>query len=257
MAMFSFKERVALITGAGGGIGAAAAKAYAEQGADVILFDINKDLVCENAKQLCAQGHKAKAYCVDVTNEAAIEKAMKEALHEFEKIDILLNNAGIARIGSVESMQEKDWDQVLDINLKSMFFMCKYIIPIMKENHYGRIVNVSSVNAILGDKADALIRHAYNASKSGVQGLTVGLNSSYMKHGITVNAIGPGLIHTPMTQDSLFKSPEFMQMYQALCPAGRAAEPQEITSTILYLSAEESAYVGGQCIYIDGGFSHV
>lgn len=257
MNMFDLTGKVAVITGASAGLGADAAKSYAAQGADVALLARRKEKLTAVAEEIRATGRRAIAVQCDVANEESVKSAVEEVLKEFGKIDILLNNAGIADLGAVDTMTVEQWDRSMDINVKGIFLMSKYIVPQMKERKYGKIVNITSVNAVLGDKTDALVRHAYNASKGAVMGLTVGMATSLMKYGITVNGVGPGLFESEMTADTLFKEERFMQMYNALCPASRPGQRGELNGTILYLSSDASSYVTAQTIFVDGGFTAV
>ena len=138
-----------------------------------------------------------------------------------------------------------------------MFHVSKYVVPLMRERGYGKIVNIASVNAVIADKQDVFIRHAYNASKAAVLGLTKGMACSYARYGITVNAVGPGLFASEMTESTLFRSEEFLTAYNALNPAGRPGDKNELNGTILYLSSDASSYVQGQLILVDGGMALV
>lgn len=255
MSLFDLTGKVAVITGASSGLGADAARAYAAQGADVALLARRKEKLTEVAKEIEATGRKALAVQCDVADEESVKNAVQEVLNAFGKIDILLNNAGVAYGGSVEELTVETWDKAMDTNLKGIFLMSKYIVPGMKERKYGKIVNVASVNAIVGDKVPALVRHVYNASKGGVMGMTIGMAASLMQYGITVNAVGPGLFESEMTADTLFKAQDFMNMYNALCPASRPGRRGELNGAILFLSSDASSYVAGQTIFVDGGFT--
>lgn len=255
MSLFDLTGKVAVITGASSGLGADAARGYAAEGADVALLARRKEKLAEVAKEIEATGRKAIAVQCDVSDEESVKAAVQEVLSHYGKIDILLNNAGIAYGGSVEDISTELWDKAMDINVKGIYLMSKYIVPGMKERKYGKIVNVASVNAIVGDKPAALVRHVYNASKGGVVGLTIGMAASLMQYGITVNAVGPGLFESEMTADTLFKAQDFMNMYNALCPASRPGRRGELNGAILFLSSDASSYVGGQTIFVDGGFT--
>ena len=257
MNLFDFSGRVAVVTGASSGLGADAAIAYAEHGASVALLARRKEKLEEVVEKITAKGGKAIAVQCDVGNEASIKAAVEEVINHFGKIDILLNNAGIAQGGSVETLTVEQWDNSMDINVKGIFLMSKYVIPHMKEKKYGRIVNVASVNAVLADKAPSLVRHVYNTSKAAVLGLTKGMAASYAIDNITVNAVGPGLFESEMTADTLFKHGEFMNMYNALCPAGRPGGRGELNAPVLFFSAEGNGYTTGQFILVDGGFGFV
>ena len=251
--MFNLEGKVAVVTGASSGLGHDAAVMYAEYGADVALLDLNENDLEKVKEEIEKLGRKVIAIECDVTKEAQVKDAVSKVLEVFSHIDILLNNAGIAVRGGVETLTEDEWDKSFNVNVKGMYLLSKYIIPGMKERKYGKIVNISSVNAVIADKNDIFIRHSYNASKAAVLGLTTGMACSYARYGITVNAIGPALFKTGMTKDTLFKSEEFLNGYNMLNPTGRPGNEKELTGTILYLSSDASSYVQGQFIIVDGG----
>lgn len=253
--LFDLAGKVAVVTGASSGLGADAARAYAAQGADVALLARRKEKLDEVVKEITATGRKAIAVQCDVSKEDSVKAAVEEVLNHFGKIDILLNNAGIAQGGSVETLTTEQWDNSMDINVKGIYLMCKYVIPQMKEHKYGRIVNIASVNAILADKPDALVRHVYNTSKAAVLGLTKGMAASYAQYNITVNALGPGLFESEMTADTLFKHQAFLNMYNSLCPASRPGAKGELNGPVLFFSSDAASYTTGQFIVVDGGFS--
>ncbi|WP_434565036.1 SDR family oxidoreductase [Thermoanaerobacterium thermosaccharolyticum] len=257
MSLFDLTGKVAVITGASSGLGADAARAYAEYGANVALLARRKEKLDSVVKEIEASGKKAIAIQCDVTNEENIKNAVEEIISYYGKIDILLNNAGIAVGGSVEDLTVEQWNRVMDTNVKGIYLMCKYVIPHMKERKYGRIVNISSVNAIVADKPEPLVRHVYNASKSAVIGLTIGMAVSLAEYGITVNAIGPGLFESEMTSDTLFKNENFLNMYNSLCPSSRPGEKGELNGPILFFSSDAVSYTTGQFITVDGGFTLV
>ncbi|MCR1841763.1 SDR family NAD(P)-dependent oxidoreductase [Murimonas intestini] len=251
--LFDLTGKTAVVTGASSGLGADAALAYAQSGADVALLARRVDKLNQVKEEIEKTGRRAVALACDVTEEGSVKGAVEEVLKEFGHIDILLNNAGVAVRGGVDSMSEEDWDRSFNTNVKGIFFMSKYIVPQMKERGYGKIVNIASVNAVIADKNDMFIRHSYNASKSAVLGLTKGMACSYARYGITVNAVGPALFETEMTAGTLFKSEQFLQGYSAMNPAGRPGKKGELNGTVLYLSSDASSYVQGQFIVVDGG----
>ena len=257
MNLFDLNGRVAIVTGASAGLGADAARAYAEAGADVALLARREDRLMTLAQEIESMGRKALAVQCDVTDEENVKLAINKVVEYFGRIDILLNNAGVAIKGAVHELSLDDWDKGMNTNVKGPFLMSKYVIPHMINAHYGKIVNVSSINAVIGDKNPALYRHVYNASKAAVMGLTVGMATSYMQHGITVNAIGPGLFESEMTANTLFKAEEFMKMYNYQCPASRPGKRGELNGTILYLSSDASSYVTGQTFFVEGGIKFV
>ncbi len=255
--LFDLTGKVAVVTGASSGLGADAALAYAQAGADVAVLARRVEKL-ENVKaEIEKTGRKAIAVACDVTDEESVKKAIATVLETFGKIDILLNNAGVAVHGGVDSMTEADWDKSFNTNVKGIFLTSKYVVPQMKERKYGKIVNIASVNAVLADKFDVFIRHSYNASKAAVVGLTKGMASSYAKYGITVNAVGPALFESEMTSGTLFKSEEFLKKYNTLNPSDRPGRRGELNGTILYLSSDASSYVEGQLILVDGGYALV
>jgi len=253
--MFELNGKVAVVTGASSGLGADAAMAYAAQGANVALLARRKDKLDAVVKEIEAMGKKAIAVACDVSDEENVKQAVAEVQAHFGKVDILLNNAGIAAHGSVEDLTVETWDQSMDINVKGIFLMCKYLVPQMKERKYGRIVNIASVNAIVADKPIALVRHVYNASKAAVLGLTKAMAATYAQYGITVNAIGPGLFESEMTADTLFKHEAFLQMYNSLCPASRPGAKGELNGPVLFFSSDACSYTTGQFLVVDGGFT--
>ncbi|KLE16559.1 glucose 1-dehydrogenase [Clostridium sp. C8] len=255
--MFELKGKIAVVTGASSGLGKDAAIAYAKEGANVCLLARRAEKIEDLAKEIESLGVKAIALKCDVTKEEEIKTAVEAIINRFGRIDILLNNAGIAVRGGVDTLSEEDWDKSMDTNVKGIYLVSKYVIPIMKNQNYGKVVNISSINALLADKSDIFIRHSYNASKAAVLGLSKGMAASYAKFGITVNSICPGLFESEMTEDTLFKSQEFLKSYNMLCPASRPAKKGELNGTILYFSSDASSYVTGQHIVVDGGLSIV
>lgn len=249
--------KVAVITGASSGLGADAALAYAEAGAKVALLARRAEKLETVKADILAKGGQAITVLCDVTDESSVENAFATVVKEYGRIDILLNNAGVAVRGGVDSMSVEDWDKSFDTNVKGIFLASKFAIPHMKANNYGKIVNIASVNAVIADKNDIFIRHSYNSSKAAVLGLTKGMAASYAKFGITVNAIGPALFESEMTASTLFKSEQFLAGYNMFNPTGRPGNKGELNGTILYFSSDASSYVQGQYVIVDGGSSIV
>jgi NAD(P)-dependent dehydrogenase (short-subunit alcohol dehydrogenase family) len=252
--MFDLTGKVAIVTGASSGIGAEAARAFAAQGADVVLLARRVDKLEALEKKLRETGRNALAVKCDVTNEEEVQAAVQAVIDRFGKIDILMNNAGVAGAGSVDELEESEWDRIMDINVKGIFLMSKHVVKHMKEREYGRIINTASICGLVGSKAIPL--HAYNASKGAVVNLTRGMGASLAKHGITVNAIGPSLFRTEMTETSLFTE-EALKVYNMQCPAGRPGNPGELNGAAVYFASDASSYTTGQILYVDGGWTAV
>jgi len=253
--MFDLNNKFAVITGASSGLGADAAIALSQAGASVAILARRKEKLEETKAKINKNGGRCIAIACDVTDEESVKAAVSEVLKEFGRIDILINNAGVAVRGGVDTLTEEAWDKSMDTNVKGIFLLSKYVVPGMKEQKHGKIINVASVNAVVANKSDTFIRHGYNASKAAVVGLTKGMAASYAQYGITVNAVGPGLFESEMTSSTLFKSEKFLQGYDALTPQSRPGKKGELNGTFLYLASDASNYTQGQLIVVDGGFS--
>ena len=238
-------------------MGADAARAYAQAGASVALLARRTERLEALAEELGKNGTDALAVHCDVRCEDDVESAIDAVMDRFGRIDILLNNAGVAVRGGVDTLTEEEWNLSMDTNVRGIYLMCKHVVPHMIEQEYGKIVNVASVNAVIADKQDVFIRHGYNTSKSAVLGLTRGMAASYGKHNITVNAVGPGLFESEMTADTLFKNEQFLQGYSMQCPLNRPGAKGEVSGPVLFFSSDASSYVTGEFIIIDGGSSIV
>ena len=239
------KDKVAIVTGGGSGIGEATALCFAQEGAKVVVCDVNEDAAKTVAEKCKATGQDAEAFKMDVSNKQNVEEVIHGVIDRFGRIDILVNNAGITQDSFAVKMAEEQWDNVLNVNLKGTFLCCQAVIPIMKEQNYGRIINTSSIG-ILGN----LGQTNYAASKMGVIGLTRTLALEVAKNNITVNSISPGATKTPMTA----KIPEdIAKAFTSKIPFKRFAEPQEIANVHLFFASDDSGYVTGQNIFVAGG----
>jgi NAD(P)-dependent dehydrogenase (short-subunit alcohol dehydrogenase family) len=239
--------RVALITGAARGIGAATARRFAREGALVALNDVGGSDLEGLAAEIRGGGGTAVALAGDVARRADVERVVQETMAAFGRVDILINNAGIARDAMAAKMTEEQWDAVLAVNLKGTFLCAQAVLPGMRERGWGRVVNTSSVGA-LGNIGQA----NYAASKAGVIGLTRTLALEYAKYGVTVNAVAPGPVMTSM----LAGVPDAIkEKIVARVPAGRIAQPDEIAAVHAFLASDDAAFVTGQVLFVDGGMS--
>ncbi len=252
--LFDLTGKVAIITGASSGIGVQLAKTFADQGASVAILARRYEKLEGLSKEIEAMGGKVLPVKCDVTKEEDVIKAVNAIMDKFGKIDILINNAGVASIGSVENIEEAEWDRVMDANVKGAFLMSKHVVKHMKERKYGKIVNIASICGIVGSKVAPL--HVYNASKGAVVSLTRGMGTSLIQYGITVNGIGPSLFKTEMTANSLYKE-DFLKMYNTFCPAGRPGNTDELDGAVIYFASDASSYTIGQTLFVDGGWTSI
>ncbi|PTX92634.1 3-oxoacyl-[acyl-carrier-protein] reductase [Opitutus sp. ER46] len=248
--MLTFKNRTALVTGAGRGIGKAIAETLARQGVTVICVSKSADSCGATAAAINAAGGKAKAMAVDVADGAAVEKACAELLKEFPVIDILVNNAGITRDGLLFRMSDADWNDVISTNLSSCFYWTKHLARPMTRARWGRIVNMASVSGIMGNAGQA----NYSAAKAGVIGLSKALAREFASRNITVNVVAPGFIKTDMTTEFV-NNPEISAKILETVPLKRFGEVSEIASMTAYLCSEEASYITGQVFTVDGGMA--
>ena len=238
--------KVALVTGAAQGIGRAIGLLLARNGADIVVSDINLEKAEETAKEIRGIGPKAMAVKVDVSNLSDVERMVEDILEKLAKIDILVNNAGITRDKLILRMTEEDWDAVLSVNLKGTFNCTKAVIRHMAKQRSGKIVNIASVVGEMGNAGQA----NYSASKAGVIGLTKTIAREYAQRGINVNAIAPGYIETPMTEALPEKAKEELKR---LIPMERLGKPEDVAEGALFLVSEESSYITGQVLNVNGG----
>ena len=240
------KGQVAVVTGGARGIGKAIAETFAEKGVNLVIADISLEQAKETAAELEKLGVKAMPVKLDVSKSDEVIKTFEDISKNFGKIDILVNNAGVTRDGLIMRMKEEDWDMVININLKSVFLCSKEAIKIMVKQKYGRIVNIASVVAFMGNPGQA----NYSASKAGIVGLTKTIAKEYASRGITANAVAPGFITTAMT-DAL---PENVkeEMKKAI-PLGRFGTIEDVASAVVFLATPDSGYITGQVIHVNGG----
>lgn len=243
----AIKNKVAIVTGSGGGIGAAIAKLFAEEGARVVITDINAEAARNYAAQLKGEGHEALAIACDVSNAEDVDNLVKKTVEAFGAVDILVNNAGFVRDKRITKMEEADWDDVLATNLKGPWLCSRAVLPFFAENNWGRIINISS-RAWWGNPGQS----NYSSAKAGVVGLTRSLAMEWGKKNITVNAIAPGLILT----EAALNLPNFERVKEgalAKNTVARLGEPVDIANMVVFLASDRAAYINGELIHVTGG----
>jgi 3-oxoacyl-[acyl-carrier protein] reductase len=241
------KGKFALVTGAARGNGKAIALSFAEEGANVLVNDIDLELAAKLAKDIKDLGRQALAVKANVSKTADVEKMVAEALREFGRIDILVNNAGIFRKAFAVEMTDEQWDETIRVDLKGVFNCCRAVIAPMTRHNYGRIVNISSIDGLRGCSGYA----HYAAAKAGVIGLTRSLARELAPYGICVNAVAPGMIDTDMTKDRIAK---YKHDYEKQIPLGRIGKPKDVAGAVTFLASDEASYMTGQTINVDGGW---
>jgi NAD(P)-dependent dehydrogenase (short-subunit alcohol dehydrogenase family) len=248
----SFAGKVALVTGAGSGIGLATAKAFGEAGASVVLADRREDAVRALAEGLSASGGKALAVLCDVTDDTQVASMIDRTVSTFGRLDAAFNNAGVMqrRVDTAE-ISGDEWDRVMAINLRGVWSCMKYELPQMLRNGGGAIVNCSSIGGVIGVPGLA----AYHAAKHGVIGLTKTAALEYATRKIRINAVCPGTINTPMAESLTGGDPKILAEFLKDEPIGRIAEPEEVAAAVLWLCSPGASYVVGHALLVDGGYT--
>jgi 3-oxoacyl-[acyl-carrier protein] reductase len=242
----SLSGRVAFITGASQGIGQACALELANRGAAVALAARNQEKLNQLVQQITASGGTAASFCLDVTDEEQIKSAFKAAIAHFGKIDILVNNAGITRDQLVMRMKRADWDAVLNTNLTSAYLCTQQVIAPMLKQRWGRIINVTSIFGQMGQAGQA----NYASSKAGLIGLTMAVARELASRNITCNAVAPGFIDTAMTSGL---ADDLKQNAVKLIPLGRVGTPEDVAHAVAFFASEESSYITGHVLNVNGG----
>lgn len=247
---YNFKNKVAFITGAASGIGQATALAFAEAGANVVICDVNADAGNSMASQLLKKTESIFIRC-DVSKGEEVQRSVQQTIAQFGRIDFAFNNAGVeGEQASTPECTEENWQRVIDINLKGVWLCMKYQIPHMLKQGSGAIVNCSSIAGLVGFTGIP----AYTASKHGVIGLTKTAALEYAKTGIRVNAVCPGVIQTPMIDRFTHGEKQIQNQLVAGEPVGRVGRPEEIAAAALWLCSDQSSFITGHSLVVDGGW---
>lgn len=241
------KDKAAIVTGGGRGIGEAVCRRFAAEGASVLSADLDLESARKVAETIKAEGGKAAAAQVDVTDKSSVKAMVFSCLEEFGRVDILINNAGINRDALAMRMREEQWDLVMSVNLKGTFLPCQAVMKPMKDGGGGRIVNTSSIGS-LGNIGQA----NYAASKGGVISLTSTLALEFARFNINVNCVAPGAVMTPMFETV---PEEMRERFRERIPMGRFAAPEEIAAAHLFFCSPDADYITGQTLFVDGGIS--
>ncbi|MBQ3387811.1 MAG: 3-oxoacyl-[Thermoguttaceae bacterium] len=247
MIQVDLKGQNAVVTGATRGIGFGVAKALSAAGASVACIGTNAEKLNQSVAKIVEAGGSAKAYICDVSKSEDVAAAGKQILEDFDgKVDILVNNAGITRDMLVRRMTDEQWDDVIAVNLRGPFLVTRAFVEAMRKKKYGRIVNISSISGLIGNRGQA----NYSASKAGVIGFTRTVSKELANRNITVNSIAPGFIETDMTA---VLDPAIVTEMKNRIPLGRFGAPEDIANAVLYFVSPDSSFVTGQVIAIDGG----
>ena len=241
------KDQIVLVTGGARGIGKAIAENFAKKGAHLVIADISLSSAEDTAKEIAAtNGVRTLALSLDVSKAGDVTAAFADIIKEFGRIDVVINNAGITKDGLLLRMKEEDWDAVININLKGVFLCSKEAVKLMVKQRYGRIVNIASVVAFIGNPGQA----NYSASKAGIVGLTRTIAAEYASRGITVNAVAPGFIATAMTEalpDNIRQ-----EMLKSI-PVGTFGSVDDVANAVAFLASRDNGYITGQVIHVNGG----
>lgn len=240
--------QAAIVTGASRGIGRAIAISLAQAGAKVACIARSEDKLAETVQAIVAAGGVADAYACDVTSGDSVQKVVDAVTEKWEKLHILVNNAGVTRDTLIPRMSDEDWDLVINTNLRGTFLFTRAVTRPMMQGRYGRIINISSVSGITGNPGQS----NYSASKAGVIGMTRSIAKELAGRKITVNAVAPGFIETEMTEAL---GPVVLDEVKKRVPAKRLGQPEDIAGPVLFLASEAAAYITGQVLTVDGGLT--
>ena len=243
-----FHDKVAIVTGAASGIGRETALRLAREKAKLAICDINEEGLKTVQEEIKTLGAECLSSLVDQRYQDQVEGFIQATLDRFGTIDILVNNAGTGQFMAFAFMENEEYDRVMDINVRGVFFFCRAVLPTMMDNDYGKIVNVTSIMSVVAGQGQSI----YNTSKGAAKMMTQGIAVDVSGYNINVNAVGPGMVLTGLTQNML-GDPDQAEWFIERIPKRRIGQPEDIANVILFLASDESAYIHGTTIFVDGG----
>ncbi|MEW6755235.1 MAG: glucose 1-dehydrogenase [Candidatus Latescibacterota bacterium] len=248
--MRRFEDQVVVVTGAGSGIGQAVARAFAGEGARVVIAELDAERGEATAAEIRRAGGEAEAVETDVSRAPSVEAMVSRARQRYGPVEVLVNNAAACWGNDILAVDEETWDRNLQVVLKSVYLCCRAVLPAMLERRRGAIVNVASVNGLA-----AYAAMPYSAAKAGVVNLTQNMALQYGTSGVRVNAVCPGTVCTPILEPLLARDPGFLERVARLYPMGRIGQPEDIAGPVLFLASAEAAWITGQALVVDGGLT--
>lgn len=243
-----FEEKVAIVTGASSGIGQATAIRFGQEGAKLMICDINEEALEFTRQKVLETGAECLALKVDVRSQSDVEKCIQTTLDAYQKIDILVNNAGTGQFVPFAMMENEEYDRVMDINVRGMFYFSRGVLPTMMDNDYGKIVNITSIMGEVAGQGQSI----YNTSKGAAKMMTQGIAVDCSGYNINVNAVAPGMVMTGLTKNMLGDEDQVVYFLEKI-PKRRIGTPEDIAAAILFLSSDEAEYIHGATLHVDGG----